>query len=114
MHVATSMMTIEYLLDLVPYMNNMSTAPNNIKDREKNTLIALTAIISSVALTSIYEYQFHNLGTKKCQTPNPIDRLLPTITRTLASMVMTMPLKYRLDRADGLDNQSSTDQPKQA
>ena len=58
----------------------MFTMPNNTKDKEKNTLIALTAATNSVVLVSMYEYHFHTLGTKKCHIPKPMEALLPTIT----------------------------------
>jgi hypothetical protein len=60
--------------------------PNNTRDNEKNTLIALTASISSFALISIYEYQFHSLGTKRCHNPKPIEEILPIITNEFASL----------------------------
>ena len=63
--------------------------PNNTREREKNALIALIAAINSVALLSIYEYQFHALGTKKCQIPKPIEALLPIITMILTSKSVT-------------------------
>jgi DNA/RNA-binding domain of Phe-tRNA-synthetase-like protein len=61
----------------------MFTIPNNTRDKEKNTLIARTAATNSVALISIYEYQFHALGTKKCHIPKPIEALLQIITNIL-------------------------------
>jgi hypothetical protein len=51
--------------------------PNNTSDNEKKKFIALTAMTSSVAVLSMYEYQFQIAGTKKCQTPNPIETMLP-------------------------------------
>lgn len=63
--------------------------PNNTREREKKALIALIAAINSVAALSIYEYQFHALGTKKCQIPKPIDALLPIITKILTSIFVT-------------------------
>ena len=59
--------------------------PNNTKDKEKNALIALTAAINSVALASMYEYHFHALGTKKCHIPKPMEALLPTAIKIIAS-----------------------------
>ena len=52
---------------------------------QKNACIIRTAATNSVALLSIYEYQFHALGTKKCHIPKPIEALLPIITNILTS-----------------------------
>jgi len=67
----------------------MFTIPNNNRDREKNALIALIAAINSVAVLSMYVYQFHALGTKKCQIPKPIEALLPIITNIFTSIFVT-------------------------
>jgi hypothetical protein len=72
-------------------MSSKLTIPNNTKDKEKKTFIALTARTNSVALASIYEYHFHTLGTKKCHIPKPIEALLPIVTKTLASRFKTIP-----------------------
>lgn len=62
-------------------------SPNSTRDSEKKPLTARTAKTNSVADTSMYEYQSHILGTKKCQMPNPIDAALPSVIRTLVSNV---------------------------
>ena len=64
-------------------MKRMFIIPNSTKDKEKNTLIARTARMSSVAEGSIYEYHFHTLGTEKCHNPNVMEAVLPTVTRIL-------------------------------
>ena len=57
----------------------MFAAPSKTSNKEKKMLIALTAITSSVAVLSIYEYQFQMSGTKKCQIPNPIEIILAKV-----------------------------------
>jgi hypothetical protein len=59
--------------------NSRLVIPNNASDNEKKKFIALTAITSSVAVLSMYEYQFQILGTKKCQMPKPIETILPKV-----------------------------------
>lgn len=54
--------------------------PSKTSNNEKNIFIARTAKISSVAVLSKYEYQFQMLGTKKCQSPKPIEIILPIVT----------------------------------
>ena len=41
---------------------------------------------SSVALGSMYEYQFHNFGTKKCHNPKQIVIILPSVVNILISI----------------------------
>ena len=77
MHVENKTTKIEYLEKGFPYTSKIFIKPNKTNANEKNTLIALTAIINSVASGLIYEYQFQFFGTKKCQIPNPIEILLP-------------------------------------
>ena len=64
------------------FLNTSSifATPSNISNNEKMKLIALIAITSSVASGTIYEYQFQMLGTKKCQSPKPIEIILPIVT----------------------------------
>jgi len=93
MHVAESITIIEYRFELLPYIKRMFRIPNRTSDKEKNTLIALTATISSVAVGSIYEYHFHTLGTEKCQIPKPIEAVLPKVTKIFA-----IKLKFRLQK----------------
>jgi hypothetical protein len=71
----------------------MFTTPNNTKHKEKNTFIFRTAIISSVALGSMYEYQFQILGTKKCHNPKQIVIILPAVVRILLSIYIIYPPK---------------------
>jgi hypothetical protein len=85
MLVVTSITMIEYRFDLSPKMKRIFIMPNKTRDKEKNTLIALTAATNSVALASIYEFHFHALGTKKCHIPNPTEARLPKVTRILTS-----------------------------
>ena len=59
--------------------NNMLAIPIKISNSEKKMFIALTAMTSSVAALSKYEYQFQIHGTKKCQIPNPIETILPKV-----------------------------------
>jgi hypothetical protein len=65
--------------------------PIKAKDNEKKIFVALIANTSSVALGSMYEYHFHKLGTKKCHIPNPIEILLPIVTKTLTSRFKITP-----------------------
>lgn len=60
--------------------NSILAIPSKTSNKEKNIFIARTAITSSVASGTIYEYQFHIYGTKKCQIPNPIEIILPIVT----------------------------------
>jgi hypothetical protein len=91
MHVAASMTIMENLFALSPQTNKTFTMPNKTKHREKKVLIARIATTNSVALASMYEYQFHALGTKKCHIPKPIETVLPTVTKTLASRFKAIP-----------------------
>ena len=60
--------------------NSILAIPSKTSNKEKNIFIARTAKISSVAVLSKYEYQFQMLGTKKCQSPKPIEIILPIVT----------------------------------
>jgi len=60
--------------------NSILAIPSKTSNKEKNIFIARTAIISSVAVLSKYEYQFQMLGTKKCHIPKPIEIILPKVT----------------------------------
>jgi NAD/NADP transhydrogenase alpha subunit len=57
----------------------MLAIPSKTSNNEKKILIARTAITSSVAVLSIYEYQFQMTGTKKCHIPKPIEIMLPKV-----------------------------------
>jgi hypothetical protein len=91
MHVAASMTIMENLFALSPQTNKTFKMPNKTKHREKKVLIARIATTNSVALASMYEYHFHALGTKKCHIPKPIETILPTVTKILASRFKAIP-----------------------
>jgi hypothetical protein len=55
----------------------MLEVPSKTSNNENNMLMARTALTSSVADLSIYEYQFQMPGTKKCHIPKPIEIMLP-------------------------------------
>jgi len=71
---------VENLSGIFLNTSNILAIPSKTSNREKNMLMALTARMSSVAVGSIYEYQFQMAGTKKCQSPNPIEIALPAVT----------------------------------
>ena len=58
----------------------MLAIPSKTSNNEKKMFIARTAMTSSVAALSKYEYQFQLPGTKKCQSPKPIEIILPMVT----------------------------------
>jgi hypothetical protein len=57
----------------------MLAIPSKTSNNEKKMFIARTAMTSSVAALSKYEYQFQILGTKKCHIPKPIEIMLPKV-----------------------------------
>jgi hypothetical protein len=57
----------------------MLAIPSKISNNEKKMFIALTALTSSVAALSKYEYQFQIPGTKKCHIPKLIEIMLPKV-----------------------------------
>jgi NAD/NADP transhydrogenase alpha subunit len=57
----------------------MLAVPSKTSNNEKNMLIARTAITSSIAVLSMYEYQFQMPGIKKCQIPKPIEMMLAKV-----------------------------------
>lgn len=81
MQVAHKTTNIEYLFVFLAYIMHKFMAPNKTSDKEKKMFIALTATTNSVAEGRIAEYQFQILGTKKCQTPNPIVATLPIVIK---------------------------------
>jgi hypothetical protein len=83
-----SITIIEYLSIGTLNTNNRFAIPSNTSDNEKNIFIALTAIISSVAALSIYEYHFQIPGTKKCQIPKPIEIKLPKVVSMITVIFM--------------------------
>lgn len=78
-----SITAVENLSGIFLNTVNILAIPSKTSNSEKNRLMALTARTSSVAVGSIYEYQFQMAGTKKCQSPNPIEITLPAVTRVL-------------------------------
>ena len=57
----------------------MLAVPSKTSNNEKKMLIARTAITSSVAFLSIYEYQLQMPGIKKCHIPKPIEIMLAKV-----------------------------------
>ena len=92
MDVAPKTTINEYLFELFPNINNRFIDPNRTRVREKKVFIAFTAIINSVARSSMWEYHFHILGTKKCQIPKPIEAALPVAINILASRLLILRL----------------------
>ena len=78
-----SITTVENLSGIFLNTIKILAIPSKTSNSEKNKLMALTARTSSVAVGSIYEYQFQMAGTKKCHSPNPIEIILPVVTRVL-------------------------------
>jgi hypothetical protein len=72
----------------------MLAVPSKTSNNEKNTLIARTAITSSVAFLSIYEYQFQMPGIKKCHIPKPIEIMLPIVVRIFIRVFFTSSLCF--------------------
>lgn len=74
--------------------------PNSTRDNEKKKFVARTALTSSVADGSMYAYQSHSRGTKKCHIPKPIDAALPSVTKILGSHASTSltPASYPTSR----------------
>jgi hypothetical protein len=68
---------------------NKFAIPSNTSDKEKKIFIARTAIISSIAVLSIYEYQCHIFGTKKCHAPKPIEIMLPKVLSMFTHLFIT-------------------------
>lgn len=58
---------------------NKLADPSNTSNIEKNIFMARTAMTSSVAFLSTYEYQFQIHGTIKCHIPKPIVITLPSV-----------------------------------
>jgi hypothetical protein len=86
-------MRIENLFDSLLQMRTIFIKPISTNDNEKKRLIACIARTSSVAFGSMYELQRQILGTKKCQTPNPIVTMLAIVVR------IRMSIAYLIERA---------------
>jgi hypothetical protein len=67
----------------------MLAVPSKTSNNEKKMLIARTAITSSVAVLSIYEYHFQIPGTKKCHIPKPIEMMLPKVVSVFITIFFT-------------------------
>jgi hypothetical protein len=61
-----------------------------MKNYRKNLALS-TAATNSVALLSIYDYQFQPEVTKKCHIPKPMEAQLPNITNILTSRFIVNP-----------------------
>lgn len=72
-------------------------SPNKTKHNEKKTLIALKAMINSLADLSIASYQFQIFGTKKCHIPKLIVQILAISVESNFIIFITPPLKISFD-----------------
>jgi hypothetical protein len=76
------------------FTNKIVTTPNSTRLKEKNTFVARMAATSSVASGAMYEYHLQILGTKKCQRPNAIVIILPSVANILLMSIIVYPLNY--------------------
>lgn len=88
-------MTIRANRSLHRIIRSKSADPIKMRERENRTFIARIAITNSAAPGTIYEYQFHCDGIKKCQIPNAIVAKLANETKAIMILFLRLfSIKY--------------------